>query len=115
MAITGPDIAAWTRAREDHAIAAELQASGIACGVVQDCEDMIEKDPQLALRDALAMLDHPLLGRFGHVNTPLRFSRDVFEPYRAPSMGEHCAEVARDICGLSPDRIAALTAAGVFT
>jgi crotonobetainyl-CoA:carnitine CoA-transferase CaiB-like acyl-CoA transferase len=113
--ITGSDIAAWTATREDHAIAIELQAAGIACGVVQDSEDMIEKDPQLAGRSALVHLDHPLLGGFGHINTPLRFSRDHFKPYRAPAMGEHVVEIARDICGLSEGRIAELTASGVFT
>lgn len=113
-AITGPDVAAWTEAREDHAIAAELQAAGIACGVVQDSEDMIERDPQLAARGALVTLDHPLLGPFGHVATPIAFSRDAFQPYRAPGMGEHVREIARDLCGLSDARIAELDAAGVF-
>lgn len=114
LAITGPDIASWTATREDHAIAAQLQAAGIACGVVQDAEDMIEHDPQLALRGALVTLPHPLLGPFGHIATPMLFSRDRLEPYRAPAMGEHCAEVARTLCGLSDDRIAQLEAAGVF-
>ena len=113
-AITGPDIAAWTAARADHAIAAQLQAAGIACGVVQDCEDMIEHDPQLAARGALVTLPHPLLGPFGHIATPIRFSRDAFQPYRAPGMGEHAAEIARSLCGLSEARIAELEAAGVF-
>ena len=112
--MTGPDIAAWTAAREDHAIAAQLQAAGIACGVVQDSEDMIERDPQLAGRGALVTLDHPLLGPFGHIATPIAFSRDAFQPYRAPRMGEHVREIARDLCGLSDARIAELDAAGVF-
>ena len=75
---------------------------------------MIEHDPQLALRGALVTLPHPLLGPFGHIATPMLFSRDRLEPYRAPAMGEHCAEVARTLCGLSDDRIAQLAAAGVF-
>jgi len=112
--VTGPAPAAWTATREDHAITAELQARGIACGVVQDCEDMIERDPQLAERGALAMLDHPLLGPFGHIATPIRFSRDSFQPFRAPGMGEHVENIARDLCGLSSDRIAQLDQAGVF-
>ena len=91
-----------------------LQAAGIACGVVQDAEDMIEHDPQLAGRGALVTLPHPLLGPFGHIATPLRFSRDAFQPYRAPRMGEHVGEVASQICGLSPERIAELEEAGVF-
>lgn len=114
LALTGPEPAAWTAAREDCAIAAELQAHGISCGMVQDCEDMIEHDPQLAVRGALVSLDHPLLGPFGHIATPIRFSRDAFQPYRAPGMGEHVHAIAHDLCGLSPDRIAQLEQAGVF-
>lgn len=113
-AVTGGDVAGWCAAREDHAIAQALQAAGIAAGVVQDAEDMIERDPQLAHRAALATLDHPLLGAFGHVATPLTLSIDHFVPFRAPRMGEHCDVVAREICGLSPARIQALREAGVF-
>jgi crotonobetainyl-CoA:carnitine CoA-transferase CaiB-like acyl-CoA transferase len=113
-AVAGADPARWCADREDHAIAAELQAAGIAAGVVQDAEDMLERDPQLAARGSLVTLDHPLLGPFGHIDTPIRFSRDAFEPFRAPGMGEHAAEIARTICGLSPERIDELATGGVF-
>lgn len=112
--IVGEDPAVWSSVREDHAAAAELQAAGIAAGVVQDAEDMLERDPQLAAREALVTLDHPLLGAFGHIATPIHFSRDVFEPYRAPRIGEHVDEIARTLCGLSDERIAELNRAGVF-
>lgn len=112
--IVGEDPAVWSSVREDHAAVAELQAAGIAAGVVQDAEDMLERDPQLAARKALATLDHPLLGPFGHIATPIDFSRDVFEPYRAPRIGEHVDEIARTLCGLSAERIAELDSAGVF-
>lgn len=114
MAITGPDIAAWTAARIDTDIVSQLQAAGVACGVVQDAEDMIDHDPHLTARGALALLDHPLLGPFGHIATPIRFSRDPFQPYRAPRMGEHCREIASSLCGLSDARIAELESTGVF-
>lgn len=113
-AITGADIAAWTAQREDHVIASTLQTAGIACGVVQDCEDMIDHDPRLAGRGALVTLDHPILGPFGHIATPISFSRDSFAPFRAPGMGEHAHAIARDLCGLTDARIAELEAAGVF-
>ena len=114
LSITGPDIAAWTATREDRTIAAELQAAGIAAGALQDCEDLMEHDPQIAARDALVTLDHAVLGPFGHVATPIAFSRDAMQPFRAPSMGEHAHEVARSISGLSDTRIQELEAAGVF-
>lgn len=113
-AITGGDVTGWCATREDHAIAETLQRAGIAAGVVQDAQDMIERDPQLAHRAALAALDHPLLGSFGHVATPIVLSRDRFTPFRAPRMGEHSEIVAREICGLSPARIQSLREAGVF-
>ena len=112
--IAGADPAAWCAAREDHAIVAELQAAGLAAGVVQDLEDMVENDPQLRGRGALVTLDHPLLGPFGHMATPISLSRDAFEPFRAPRMGEHVHEIARTLCGLDAERIGQLEGEGVF-
>ncbi len=113
-ALAGADIAAWTRARRDQEAMAILQAAGIAAGVVQDAQDMIEHDRHLAERGALVPLDHPQLGEFGHIATPFTLSRDRFEPYRAPAMGEHCAEIAHNLCVLSDAKIAQLMEAGVF-
>lgn len=114
-AIAGGDPAAWAARHEDRTVMAALQGAGLACGALQNCEDMIEADPQLAGRRALVELDHPLLGRFGHVNTPIAFSRDDFTPFRAPSLGEHRFEILREICGFDDQRIAALEQAGVLT
>jgi crotonobetainyl-CoA:carnitine CoA-transferase CaiB-like acyl-CoA transferase len=112
--LTGADIAAWTAARTDSEAVDALQAIGIAAGVVQDCGNMIDEDPQLAAREALVQLDHPVLGRFGHIATPIRFSGDAPRPYRAPRMGEHTHEVAQQVCGLDETEIERLECEGVF-
>jgi crotonobetainyl-CoA:carnitine CoA-transferase CaiB-like acyl-CoA transferase len=112
--IAGDNVAAWTKTMEDHAAVQLLQDAGLAAGVVQDCEDLLERDPQIATRGALVVLEHPHLGPFGHVATPLSFSRDPFVPFRAPGMGEHTREVAREICRLDDQAIAELEAKGVF-
>lgn len=114
LALTGRDIAAWTAGREDHTIMAELQASGFACGVLQDCEDLLEKDPQIASRAALITFDHPYLGPFGHIATPITFSRDRLEPFRAPGMGEHVREIATELCRIPQERLEQLLEMGVF-
>jgi len=106
-------LAAWTQGQEDAALVAALQTRGIAAGVVQDVQDLIERDPQLAFRGALVRLDHPLLGAFGHVRTPMSFSRNRIEPYRAPRLGEHTDAVAQ-LAGLGPERVAQLREMGVF-
>jgi crotonobetainyl-CoA:carnitine CoA-transferase CaiB-like acyl-CoA transferase len=107
-------LTSWCRQHEAHALMERLQAASIAGGVVQDIEDLLERDPQIAARHALLTLDHPLLGAFGHVRTPITFSTSTVTPYRAPSIGEHSATIAHELCGLSPSRIDELERLGVF-
>jgi len=83
-------------------------------GELQDMEELLEHDPQLKARAPLVTLEHPLLGPFGHVRTPLRFSRSPVVPYRAPGMGEHSAIIATELAGLSPERVNELEKLGVF-
>ncbi|MEO8018817.1 MAG: CoA transferase, partial [Pseudomonadota bacterium] len=108
------DLAAWTRSQQGHALADRLQQAGIAAGVVQDIEDLLERDPMLEIRGALPRIDHAALGPFGHVRTPLTFSGEVTAPFRSPKIGEHGRDIARELAGLSNRRIDELEAAGVF-
>src|SRR5690606_22486704 len=110
----GRPIADWSRERDEVEIVELLQREGIAAGVVQDIEDLAGRDVTLRRRGALVDLPHPKLGRFGHVRTPIAFSRDIATPYRAPSIGEHSREIARTLAGLDAERVAKLEAEGVF-
>jgi crotonobetainyl-CoA:carnitine CoA-transferase CaiB-like acyl-CoA transferase len=107
-------LTALAQSHVDHELAEQLQAIQIAASAVQDIEDMLERDPQLAARAPLPLLDHPILGAFGHIRTPVTFSRSVLAPYRPPRLGEHSHEIARTLSGLTDARIEALEAAGVF-
>jgi crotonobetainyl-CoA:carnitine CoA-transferase CaiB-like acyl-CoA transferase len=111
---SSPELSEWCSQQEAHALMMKLQAAGIAAGVVQDIEDLIECDPQIAARRALIALDHPVLGVFGHVRTPISFSQSAVDPYRAPALGEHSLSIARELCGLSETRIDELQRLGVF-
>ena len=108
-------IASWSSTLADTDVMSRLQQAGLDAGVVQDIEDLLERDPQIAARGSLVRIDHALLGSFGHLRTPLTFSRCRPIPYRSPSIGEHSAEIARSVCGLEERRIDELNAAGVFT
>ncbi len=81
---------------------------------VQDIEDLLDHDPEIAARHALVTLDHPHLGPFGHVATPIRFSGERIEPFRAPGIGEHVGEIVRDLAGLTDAEIADFTNKGLF-
>jgi len=98
----------------DHDLMLRLQAIGIAAGVVQDIEDTMENDPQLQARSALMQMEHAVLGRFGHMRTPISFSRSALAPFRAPSLGEHSEHIATGISALTRQRVAELKELGVF-
>jgi crotonobetainyl-CoA:carnitine CoA-transferase CaiB-like acyl-CoA transferase len=107
-------LAAWTRGQPGPRLMANLQDAGIAAGVVQDIEDLMEADPQIAARASLVPIEHPLLGTFGHLRTPVTLSRSALEVFRAPGIGEHSAAIAKTLCGLGDSRIAELESLGVF-
>lgn len=107
-------LAAWCASRREDEAVEYLQSMQIAAGSVQDMENLIERDPQIRARGSLVPLVHPLLGEFGHMRTPIGFSRSRIAPFRAPAMGEHNRHVARDICGLAETRVAELDDLGVF-
>lgn len=111
----GADVASWSVTRPDHVLVEILQGQGIAAGVVQDIEDLFERDPGILARRALIVLEHARLGAFGHVRTPIDFSRDTNSPFRTPSIGEHSLEVAREVARVVPERLAELQKMGVFT
>jgi crotonobetainyl-CoA:carnitine CoA-transferase CaiB-like acyl-CoA transferase len=110
----GRPLAEWTRDQDERELVDRLQAAGIAAGSLQDIEDLMKHDAPLRARGALVELPHPKLGPFGHVRTPISFSRDRQQPYRAPGMGEHNAEIIRGVAGLDAQRLAELESAGVL-
>ena len=107
-------LARWCAARSEFLAVEYLQRLGVAAGAVQDMSDLFERDPHLLARHSLTPLDHPHLGTFGHMRTPIDFSRSTSAPFRAPMMGEHNERIARQICGLSSSRFEELEKLGVF-
>jgi benzylsuccinate CoA-transferase BbsF subunit len=94
-----------------------LQARGVPAGVVQNAEDVVTRDPQLAHRGHWVRLDHPEMGRTIYNAPPFR-SRRVPDPVLerpAPLLGQHTDEVCRDLLGLSANEITALKRDGVIS
>ena len=104
----------WCANRDDFDAVELLQGLGVAAGVVQDMQDLFERDPTLRERQSLMPLEHPLLGTFGHMRTPIDFSLSRPRAFRAPSMGEHNRQIAATLCGLPAARIDELEKLGVF-
>ena len=99
----------------DHvAITAEevmnmMQVAGVAAGVVQNGEDLLEHDPQLRHRYFFWELDHPEIGRYRAPRQSLVLSKVPCELRRAPLLGEHTEYALKEILGMSDEEIAELS------
>ena len=107
-------LAERTRQQDGFQLMHTLQAAGIAAGVVQDIQDLLERDPQLRAQPAWQQLTHPVLGTFEHQTTPYHLERTPAQLRPSPKLGEHTRSVCIDILGLSEQHYEALNAAELF-
>ena len=99
-----------------HSTAHWLEAfekAGVPAGPVLSITEM-HADPQALARDMIVSTDHPIAGQVKTIGHPVKFSETPGGVKRpAPLMGQHTAEVLREI-GYSESEIVAMAAAGVI-
>src|SRR5437879_2499534 len=102
-----------TRTRPAAHWLALLRDAGVPCGEIADYGDVFE-DPHLLARKFFIGLEHPVLGALRGLGSPLRLERTPVRHRRAgPLLGEHSAEVLREI-GCSEDDIDRLASEGII-
>lgn len=108
-------IGEWASDREAAELAETLQAAGIPAAVVQDAEDVCERDQHLKQRRYYQYLDHPETG-ISLYDGPIVKLHDTPGSLIAPAplFGEHTYAVATEILDYTSEEVAQLTAAGVL-
>lgn len=106
-------IEAWTVQRPAAEVMRQLQAAGIAAGVVQNAADLA-RDPQLAHRGHSIVLDHPEVGKQRYDGPSFRLTASPARLRPVPLLGQHNAYVFKELLGLSAEEYQALSAEGVF-
>ena len=106
-------ISAWTAGQEKHAVAARLQACGVAAAAVLTNKDLVE-DPHLNDRGLIVEWDQPEVGPRRYAGFPIHFS-DWDPPTMQPSpgLGQHNSEILGEL-GFSDVEIARMAAEGVI-
>jgi crotonobetainyl-CoA:carnitine CoA-transferase CaiB-like acyl-CoA transferase len=89
-----------------------LTAAGVPCGSVRDLGELFA-DPQIADRQMVQEVEHPLIGAIRVLGTPLKLSATPAAVRSAPPvLGQHTDAVLREDLGLTAEEIAALRAGG---
>ncbi|MET0830482.1 MAG: CoA transferase [Microbacterium sp.] len=107
-------IGAWTASRDKSAVASVLWRAGVPAGELLDAGEL-EGDAQLQARETFQFFRREPMGEIALPVAPLRMSGvDLNYERPAPLLGQHNAEVLREILGLSDAEIAALEADDVI-
>ncbi len=104
----------WTETRDPDTAMAELQAAGVAAGVVRGPLELLD-DPHLAERGFHRMVERDFIGRHPQPSTGWREGPAPY-PVRwaSPTLGQFNAEVLGELAGLDAAELARLQAAGVI-
>jgi crotonobetainyl-CoA:carnitine CoA-transferase CaiB-like acyl-CoA transferase len=105
-----------TFSRDAYQLMNRLQRAGVAAGVVQTYQDLVDADPQLRHRGHFATLDHPEMGLSVYNAPPFTLSgmRELTMRTPAPLLGQHTRRVCRTLLGLDDAGIDELVRAGVL-
>jgi benzylsuccinate CoA-transferase BbsF subunit len=106
-------VAAWTRTRDAHEAARELQAAGVAASAAQLVSELLA-DPQLRDREYITIVRHPEAGDTPYARAAFTLSKTPAHTGRpAPLYGQDIDYVLGDVLGLSAAEIRALEDAHV--
>jgi len=104
----------WTMNYSPEEVMSQMQARGVAAGIVQNARDL-RHDPQLQERAYFWEMNHPVLGSFPHLGQASILSQTPASPVMpAPCLGQHTEHVCTQILGMSDDEFLGLYQAGVF-
>lgn len=113
-ALLDATLAAATVRFDAATLVVACQRVGVAAMVVNSAGDVLH-DENLVARDFWQSFDHPVMGRYRVGSLPFHLESAPGRPTRrAPLLGEHTDEVARDLLGMTDAEIAACREEGLL-
>ena len=98
-------ITRWTRRRDHAEVMDVLQRHGVPAGASLNARELLT-DRHLRARRTVVRTNHPEAGRRKTIGTPWKIGSLPAVRYRAaPCLGEHSAEILRDLLGLPTEKI----------
>lgn len=107
-------IAEWTATHSAEEIMDLMQTAGVPAGIVQNAQDLFERDIQLQERQFLVPLKNPVLGVVNHPTPPYKLLNTKAQVRTAPGLGEHTDYVCTQLLGMDDKEFAELFEQGIF-
>ena len=108
-------ISEWTAGLRDYDVMEDCQRAGLAAGVVQNAEDLLRLDPQLAHRGFFEEIPHFKRGKVVASGIPLGLTGTPgHTPHAGSAVGHDNQTVFQEILGLSESEVERFVAKGAI-
>jgi len=105
----------WTLQHTAEEVMSLLQKAGVAAGVVQNGQDLVENDPHLQERGFFVEAIHPELGKIIMDGLPFKLSRTPMHVRQSsPLWGQDNEYVFKGILGMNEEEFTSLTEGGIL-
>lgn len=101
----------WTLTKTKWEAFEELNAASIPCGPIIDTSELLEDD-DLRASGMIVEVEHPKRGPYKTVGCPFTLSDSPVEIERSPLLGEHNAEILRELLDKHDEELERLASAG---
>ena len=102
----------WTRQRAKREVFEQMIAADVPCGVVMDIEEVLN-DEDLNARGVFGEIEQPGLGKLKLPRSPIVFGGQPAPVRTSPFLGEHNAQLYKELLGYDDKKLAQLAAEGV--
>src|SRR5688500_7887773 len=103
----------WTMTKTKFELMDLLNQHDIPCGPILPVTESTE-EPSLRKTGTVVEVDHPTRGKYFSVGNPIKLSDSPTEVLRSPLLGEHTAEILREVLGYSDAEVRRIEASGAI-
>jgi formyl-CoA transferase len=107
------EIEKWTMTMTKMEVMATLNPLNIPCGPILSMKEIAE-EPALRNTGTVVEVDHPKRGKYLTVGNPIKLSDSAGDVRRSPLLGEHTADILRNVLGMNEDEINAARQQGAI-